>query len=304
MSETRTLAPGEQSTRGVIFYLYWLMHVLGIGLLFFVEFSWQVVVLFVVNYFVGMFFVTAGYHRYFSHRSYQLKRIPQFILAWCAQISAQKGVLWWAANHRDHHLHSDTEEDLHSPVQFGFWYSHMGWIFDDRSKGYNAKKIQDFSKFPELRWLNKYHWVPTLTTAILMPAFFAVVKVPGINPWNAFAWGYLLAIICMYQASYSVNSLLHVYGTRRFETDDASRNNWFIAIFTMGEGWHNNHHYCKSSCRQGYKWWEYDLTYYGIKMLSWVGIVKNIKPFRADNTKGVIVEAPAAKKDDMTEAAA
>lgn len=264
------------------FILYVLIHIIGIGALFFVHFDWKYVALFGINYFLGMFFITAGYHRYFSHRSYKLGRWAQFFFAWMAQASAQKGILWWAANHRDHHIHSDEEEDLHSPVLRGFWYSHMGWIFDPSTQGYNPRKVADFGKFPELRFLDKHHWIPTASIGILIFALGGL---------SAFVWGYLFTIICLYQASYCVNSLAHVYGSRRFETTDHSRNNFWLAVITLGEGWHNNHHHCKSSCRQGYKWYEIDMTFYLLTVLSWVGIVKDIRPFRAENTKGIIVEA-------------
>jgi stearoyl-CoA desaturase (Delta-9 desaturase) len=281
--------------RTVTFYLYILIHIIGITALFFVPFSWKYLVLFVVNYFFGMFFITAGYHRYFSHRSYKLGRVPQFIMAWMTMASAQKGILWWAANHRDHHIYSDREQDLHSPVLKGFWYSHMGWIFDPATQGYNPKKIADFGKYPELRFLDKHHWIPT--------AFFAIL-IFAIGGLSAFVWGYLFTIICLYQASYCVNSLAHVYGSRRFETTDHSRNNFWLAIITLGEGWHNNHHHCKSSCRQGYKWYEIDMTFYLLTALSWVGIVKDIRPFRAENTKGVEVEAkPRVEAGQLVEAA-
>jgi stearoyl-CoA desaturase (delta-9 desaturase) len=267
------------------FFAYWGLHLVGIVSLFFIPFSWRYVGIFLLSYFFGMFFITAGYHRYFSHRSFKLARVPQFILAFMAQASAQKGILWWAANHRDHHIHSDTEQDLHSPVQKGFWYSHMGWIFDPSTQGYNRKKIADFGKYPELRFLDKYHWIPTVTVGALFLAIGGI---------SAFLWGYVLTIICLYQASYCVNSLAHVYGSRRFNTTDESRNNLWLAIITLGEGWHNNHHHCKSSCRQGYKWYEIDMTFYLLTVLSWVGIVKDIRPFRAENTKGVVVEAAAS----------
>jgi stearoyl-CoA desaturase (delta-9 desaturase) len=272
----------QKHKRTVTFYLYIVINILGVVALFFVPFSWKYVALFAINYFFGMFFITAGYHRYFSHRSYKLARVPQFIMAWMCMASAQKGILWWAANHRDHHIHSDEEEDLHSPVQKGFWYSHMGWIFDPKTQGYNAKKIADFGKYPELRFLDKYHWIPTLSVAITIFALGGI---------SALVWGYMFTLLCLYQASYCVNSLAHVYGSRRFETTDHSRNNVWLAIITLGEGWHNNHHHCKSSCRQGYKWWEIDMTFYLLTILSWVGIVKDIRPFRAENTKGVVVEA-------------
>jgi stearoyl-CoA desaturase (Delta-9 desaturase) len=268
--------------RTVTFYLYILIHIIGITALFFVPFNWKYIALFAANYFVGMFFITAGYHRYFSHRSYKLARIPQFIMAWMTMASAQKGILWWAANHRDHHIYSDKEQDLHSPVLKGFWYSHMGWIFDPATQGYNPKKIADFGKYPELRFLDKHHWIPT--------AFFAIL-IFAIGGLSAFIWGYLFTIICLYQASYCVNSLAHVYGSRRFETSDQSRNNFWLAIITLGEGWHNNHHHCKSSCRQGYKWYEIDMTFYLLTLFSWLGIVKDMRPFRAENTKGIEVEA-------------
>ncbi len=266
---------------GLTFYSYILIHVLGFGALFFIPFHWSYVALFAINYFWGMFFITAGYHRYFSHRSYKVGRVTQFIIAFMAQTSGEKGVLWWAANHRDHHVYSDTEEDIHSPIQRGFWYSHMGWIFDEKTQGYNPKKIADFGKYPELRFLDKYHWIPAAAYGLTM------LLIGGL-PW--FIWGFVLVLICQYQASYCVNSLAHVYGTRRFETSDFSRNNWFLAIITLGEGWHNNHHHCKAACRQGYKWWEIDMTFYLITLFSWIGVVKDIRPFRLDN-KGVVVEA-------------
>lgn len=258
--------------KGISFYIYILLYIVPLTLVFFVPFSWSMVGLFFLNYFIGMFFITAGYHRYFSHRSYKLARIPQFIMAFMAQASCQKGVLWWAANHRDHHLYSDTDKDLHSPVINNFWYSHVGWIFDPASQGYNKNKVKDLSKFPELRFLNTYFWVPVVTVGLV------IFILGGIS---ALVWGFLLTLVFLYQASYCVNSLAHVYGTKRFETGDESRNNWFLAIITLGEGWHNNHHYYMVSCRQGYKWWEIDMTYYLLKIFSWVGLVYDIKTFKS-----------------------
>jgi len=280
---------------GFTFYSYILIHVLGLAALFFIPFHWSYVALFAINYFWGMFFITAGYHRYFSHRSYKIGRVTQFILAFICETSGEKGILWWAANHRDHHIYSDTDQDVHSPIKRGFWYSHMGWIFDEKTQGYNPKKVADFGKYPELRFLDKYHWIPPMTYALTMITIGAIVGGPmGAFAW--FIWGFVLVLICQYQASYCVNSLAHVYGTRRFDTDDFSRNNWFLAIITLGEGWHNNHHYYKASCRQGYKWWEIDITFYLLTLFSWIGIVKDIRPFRIDN-KGVTVEA---KQPEMT----
>ncbi len=285
--------------KSLTFYLYIGIHFAAIAGAFFVPFTWNMVLLFGLTYFFLMFFVTAGYHRYFSHRSYKLDRVPQFLMAWLAMTSGQKGILWWAATHRDHHIHSDDERDFHSPVQYGFWQSHIGWIFMPETQTYNPKKIQDFGKYAELRFLDKYHWLPTVAYAVFISLLGGFTTTEH-TFWGAamrnLVWGYALPILFCYQISYTVNSFAHVYGKRRFETSDDSRNNWFIAIFTLGEGWHNNHHYCKSSCRQGYKWYEYDFTFYLLNVLKWVGIVKDMRPFRVENTKGVMVEAKSPEQ--------
>ena len=223
------------------------------------------------SYFLRMFGVTGGYHRYFSHRSFKLNRFWQFWMAVLAQTSGQKGALWWAAHHRDHHLHSDRKTDLHSPVHEGFWWSHLGWILSDEYNDYEPKRISDFSKYPELRLLDKFHLVPTILYAV------AIYYVGG---YGAFVWGYLVATVAVYHGTFLINSLTHIWGTRRFPTPDESRNNFVLAIVTMGEGWHNNHHYYMSSTRQGFRWWEIDVTYYILIALSWVGITRDLRPFR------------------------
>jgi len=222
------------------------------------------------SYFLRMFAVTGGYHRYFSHRSYKLNRFWQFVMAFLAETSAQKGVLWWAAHHRDHHLHSDRKADLHSPVHEGFWWSHLGWILSEEYDDYDPQRIADFSRYPELRWLNKYHLVP--------PVVYAVV-IFMIGGWPALFWGFFLSTVLLYHGTFLINSLTHIWGSRRFHTPDESRNNFLLAIVTMGEGWHNNHHYYMSSTRQGIRWWEIDLTYYILRMLSWVGIARELREF-------------------------
>jgi stearoyl-CoA desaturase (delta-9 desaturase) len=224
------------------------------------------------SYFLRMFGVTGGYHRYFSHRSYKLNRFWQFCFAFLAQTSGQKGALWWAAHHRDHHLYSDRKEDLHSPVHEGFWWSHLGWILSDEYDHYDPKRIADLVKYPELRWLDKYHLVPT----ILYGA--AIYYIGG---YAAFVWGYLVATVVLYHGTFLINSLAHIWGTRRFATPDESRNNFWLALVTLGEGWHNNHHFFMSSTRQGIRWWEVDITYYMLKMLSWLRITRDLRPFRA-----------------------
>jgi stearoyl-CoA desaturase (delta-9 desaturase) len=245
------------------------MH-LATLLVFTVPFAPSLLLWLVGSYTLRMFAVTAGYHRYFSHRSFKLNRFWQFMLACLAQTSGQKGVLWWASHHRDHHLNSDREADLHSPVHEGFWWSHLGWILSDESDDYDPRRIADFAKFPELRWLDRFHLVPTVVYAV------GVFLIGG---WGAFVWGFVVSTVVLYHGTFLINSLAHIWGSRRFATPDESRNNFFLALVTLGEGWHNNHHYFMSSVRQGIRWWEVDVTYYVLRMLSWVGIAKDLREF-------------------------
>jgi len=247
------------------------LHVLTL-LAFTVPFSASLLAWAVGSYYLRMFGVTAGYHRYFSHRAYKLNRFWQFALAFLAQTSGQKGALWWAAHHRDHHLNSDRKEDLHSPVHEGFWWSHLGWILSDEYDGYDPKRIADFSKYPELRFLNKYHLLPTIVYGTAIYLVFG---------YSAFVWGFLVSTVALYHGTFLINSLSHIWGSRRFATPDESRNNWVLAIFTCGEGWHNNHHYFMSSVRQGIRWWEVDFTFYVLRVLSWVGIARELRDFPA-----------------------
>jgi stearoyl-CoA desaturase (Delta-9 desaturase) len=219
-------------------------------------------------YVVRMIVVTAGFHRYFSHRSFKTSRLGQFILAFLAQTSLQRGVIWWAAIHRHHHKHSDTELDVHSPVQRSFFYSHVGWIFAARHKQPDYSTVKDLTAYPELRWLEKNHHAPW----IMVAGLFLLL-----GGWEALVVGWIWSTLLLYHGSFSINSLAHVHGKQRYLTGDDSRNNWWLAIITMGEGWHNNHHAYQSSTRQGFRWYEWDLTYYVLKALSWMGIVWDLR---------------------------
>jgi stearoyl-CoA desaturase (Delta-9 desaturase) len=247
--------------------LFFLLHA-GCLAVFFVPFRWWYVVLAASLYFLRMFAVTAGYHRYFSHRTYKLARVPQFLLAFLAETSGQKGVLWWAAHHREHHMYSDTPKDVHSPVQRGFWWAHMGWILSDGYDDHDPNLIRDYGKFPELRWISKNY--------LIAPALLGVT-VFLLGGMGAFVWGFVLSTVCLYHGTFTINSLAHVWGDRRFETSDDSRNNFVLALITMGEGWHNNHHKFMYACRQGLRWWEVDCTYYLVRVLGWVGVVREIR---------------------------
>jgi len=230
--------------------------------------TWQSVALCIVLYWVRLFAIGAGYHRYFSHRAYSTSRIFQFFLAFLAQTSAQKSVLWWAAKHRHHHLHSDTEQDVHSPRHKGFLYSHVGWIFNRRHAKTDLVKIDDFARYPELMWLHRLELAPAVALGVV--CFL-------IDGWSGLVVGFFWSTVLVYHGTFCINSLAHVRGKRRYVTGDDSRNNWLLALLTMGEGWHNNHHAYQSSVRQGFRWWEIDATFYILKLLSWTGIVWDMK---------------------------
>ncbi|MBP7703677.1 MAG: acyl-CoA desaturase [Caulobacter sp.] len=230
--------------------------------------TWPALALGLVLYWLRMFAVTAGYHRYFSHRSYGTGRVFQFLLAFLAQSTGQKSALWWAAHHRHHHRHSDTEDDLHSPVRGGFFHSHIGWVLDRRNDETDLVRVDDLARYPELRWLHRYEGAPPI---LLAAACFLVAGWPGL------VIGFCWSTVLVYHATFCINSLAHVHGRRRYVTGDQSRNNWALAIITMGEGWHNNHHACQSSARQGFRCWEVDLTYYILKGLAAVRVVWDLK---------------------------
>ena len=239
---------------------------------FFVPATPLAVVLCAGLYFVRMFGITAGYHRYFSHRSYKTSRWLQFVLACLGCSAMQKGPLWWTAHHREHHRHSDTTEDPHSPRVNSFWWSHIGWILARDYEETNWPIIRDWSRYPELRWLNRNHWLPGLAMAALC---FLV------GGWTGLVWGFFLSTVLLYHAVFMVNSVCHLFGRRRYATADQSRNNVWVALITLGEGWHNNHHRYQSSTNQGFFWWEIDISYYLIKLLGCLGLVWNIrKPTR------------------------
>ena len=220
-----------------------------------------------VLYVVRMFGVTAGYHRYFSHRSFKTSRVFAFLLALLAQSSGQRGVIWWARNHRHHHRYSDRPQDLHSPQQNGFWHAHIGWIFhNDAYESHN--NVSDLERCWELRLLDRYPMLP----AIVLGFFCWLVL-----DWSGLFVGFFLSTVLLFHGTFTINSLAHVWGSRRYQTKDTSKNNWFLALLTLGEGWHNNHHHYMRSARQGFFWWEFDPTYYILIVLSWMRIVWDLR---------------------------
>jgi stearoyl-CoA desaturase (delta-9 desaturase) len=235
----------------------------------------------VALYVVRMFAITAGFHRLFAHRAYRTGRVFQFLLAFTATASYQKGPLWWSAHHRGHHLHADTEKDVHSPLAHTLWRSHVGWFLSRDSQATDRKLIPNLIKYRDLRFLDRYYSLPPALLAASMFLLGSVLEryVPGAGTsgWQMLVWGFFISTVLLYHGTFTVNSIAHIFGSRRFETADNSRNNLLVALITLGEGWHNNHHHYPSSERQGFYWWEVDVSHYTLRALSWLGVVYDLR---------------------------
>lgn len=233
-------------------------------------------------YLLRMFAITAFYHRYFSHRAFRTSRLLQFVFGLIGASSVQRGPLWWAAHHRHHHRHADQPADLHSPVQHGFWKSHMGWFMTPRAFGVDFKAIPDLEKYPELRFLDRFDILLPVALAAGLYLLGNILEqhAPGLHTSGPqlLVWGFFVSTIVLFHATVTINSLAHVWGKRRYATRDDSRNNLLLALITLGEGWHNNHHHYPASVRQGFYWWEIDITWYTLKLMSWLGLVWDLKP--------------------------
>ncbi len=228
-------------------------------------------------YLVRMFAITGFYHRYFSHRSFRASRPVQFLFAVIGASSTQRGPLWWAAHHRKHHRHADTELDVHSPRQHGFWWSHMGWITSAENFPTDMREVRDLARYPELVWLNRFDIVVPM---LLAGGLFLV------GGWPFLIWGYFVSTVALFHGTCLINSLAHQMGSRRYDTDDDSRNSFILALITLGEGWHNNHHRYPGAARQGFFWWEIDLTYYGLRVLQALGVIHDLRPVPARVLRG------------------
>lgn len=261
-------------------WVFWGVH-LACLLVIWAGFSWFAFGVCLFLYVIRMFAITGGYHRYFSHRSYKTSRLFQFLLAFLGCSSAQKGPLWWASHHRHHHQHSDTAEDMHAPHIYGVWHAHVGWVLCSEFVSGRPELIRDFLKFPELRWLDEWHLVAPVTLAVFLFYFgnFLGAAYPslGTDGFQLLVWGFFVSTTLLYHGTFLINSAAHLMGRRRFKTTDESKNSLILALLTLGEGWHNNHHRYPGSERQGFYWWEIDIAHYMLKALSWFGIVWDLR---------------------------
>jgi stearoyl-CoA desaturase (delta-9 desaturase) len=260
--------------------VFWSVHVACLAALW-VGFSWVALAVCLALYFVRMFAITGGYHRYFSHRSYQTSRPFQFVLGFLGASAAQKGPIWWASHHRHHHKHSDTEEDIHSPIMHGIYYAHVGWVLSSQFIDSRPELVKDLTKFPELRWLDKYYMIPPALLGVFTYFLGAWLQTAhpelGTSGLQMLTWGFFISTVLTYHGTFCINSFTHLIGKRRFPSTDSSKNHWLLALITLGEGWHNNHHYYPGSERQGFYWWEIDISHYVLKVLSWMGLVWDLR---------------------------
>ena len=236
-------------------------------------------------YAVRMFAITGFYHRYFSHRTFRTSRAVQFAFALVGASSVQRGPLWWAAHHRNHHRHADTPGDPHSPAQRGFWWSHVGWFLTREGFRTDWSRIPDLAHYPELRWLDRYDTVVPVLLAVALylvgETLQQVAPQLGTDGPQLLVWGFFVSTVVLFHVTVTINSLAHRFGRRRFDTRDDSRNNAWLALLTFGEGWHNNHHFFPGTARQGFRWWEVDITWYGLRLLAALGLVHDLKPIPA-----------------------
>jgi stearoyl-CoA desaturase (delta-9 desaturase) len=247
---------------------FWSVHLAAVVGVAAVGWSWSGLALAIALYYARMFFLSAGFHRYFAHRTFKTSRAFQFALALGGTLATQKGPLWWAANHRTHHKYSDQPGDIHSPRQRGFWWSHAGWFLSGEHAHTEWRRITDLARYPELRWLDRHYALPPVALALLLFATGGL--------W-ALVWAFFVSTVLLWHGTFVVNSLAHLVGRRRYQTNDDSRNNLGIALITMGEGWHNNHHHYPAAANQGFFWWEIDVSYYLLRLLSWLGLIWDLR---------------------------
>lgn len=233
-------------------------------------------------YAVRMFAITGFYHRYFSHKAFKTSRFIQFVFAVIGAGSVQRGPLWWASHHRLHHAYADKKLDEHSPRQQGFLWSHMGWFLSRHNFATRLERIPDFARFPELRFIDRFDILVPVVLALSLYGIgeWLALAYPrsGTNGWQMLVWGFVISTLTLYHITFTINSLAHTVGRRRFKTKDDSRNNWLLALLTFGEGWHNNHHYYPGSARQGFAWWEIDISYFLLRLLQTTGLIWDLRP--------------------------
>ena len=274
MSTDVVAIPNSQRMNWATTIVFGLFHMGAVAALF--MFSWRALAVAVFLYWMctGLG-ISMGYHRLHTHRSYKVPLGLEYFFAVCGALTLEGGPIFWVGTHRLHHQKSDQPGDPHSPRDGGFW-AHMGWILFGEVNHNNtkvmAKYAPDLAKDRFYVWLNNYHWIPIVLLGLLL---LAVGGLP------LMLWGVCLRVVVGLHATWLINSATHMWGSRRFATRDDSRNNWLIALFTFGEGWHNNHHAHPTSARHGLTWYEFDISWITLKMLRLLHIAKSVRVAKA-----------------------
>jgi len=273
MKRTKIFAHDRTFTQPVVWLTTLILvafHVGAVAALFF--FSWQAFLVAMVLWWVaGGFGVGVGYHRLLTHRGYKTPKAVEYFLSICATLALEGGPIFWVATHRQHHQNTDKEGDPHSPRDGGFW-AHTGWLLTGRTMHNDSANLLPY--VPELRkdrfhvWISRWHWVPIAVLGVVLLA---------VGGWKLLLWGIFFRTVLGLHSTWLVNSATHMCGSRRFATADTSRNSFWVALLTFGEGWHNNHHAHPQSCRHGLAWYEFDLNWYAIVVLRKLGLAWDVK---------------------------
>ncbi len=258
-----------------------LLFHLSVVLVFVTGFSQTALVCFLLLFTIRMFAISAGYHRYFSHRSFETSRIFQFVLAFIATTAGQKGPLSWATSHINHHRYSDREGDPHSPVLGGWFHAHVGWLLGKGALPTDKTLVKSFMQYPEIVFLNRHHYIGTLSLVIGLALLgeFLSAHYPHLetSALQLVSWGFILSTLLVLHGTFLVNSVTHMYGNRRFDTHDNSRNVWWLLPLMLGENWHHNHHHKPGLATFSTVWWEIDFVYLGIRLLEKLGLVWGVR---------------------------
>jgi stearoyl-CoA desaturase (delta-9 desaturase) len=247
-----------------------LFHIGAVAALF--VFNWKAVLVAILLWWVaGSLGVGIGFHRLLTHRSYKTPKLVEYFLTICGTLALEGGPIYWVVTHRIHHAHADGPGDPHTPRDGG-WWSHMGWILSGTAQQYDNSVVAHYA--PDLIkdrfhiWLNRLYWLPLVLLGLVLLAF---------GGWSYLMWGIFFRVTFNLHATWLVNSATHMWGTRRFSTSDDSRNNWWVALLTFGEGWHNNHHAHPTAARHGLAWYEIDINWWGIRVMQFLGLARAIK---------------------------
>lgn len=298
MSNTTPVGPSQRRQARIVIVGMTLFHLGALGV-FFTGVSEVAVMAMIAYYILRGFGITAGFHRLLAHRSYKAGRLTQFMISLAGSLAVQGGPLWWVAHHRAHHRYTETDKDIHSPRTKGFWKAHIGWMGSPESFNENGAGARDLHQYPELKFLQRHYALLVLGQGAIIFGIGALIgwlwPTSETSGLQFLTWVYFLGTVLLWHATFMVNSVCHTWGGRPFDAKDDSTNNWLVVILALGEGWHNNHHKFANSARHGLKWWQFDLTWCGLLLLSKLRLVSDLKTPHEQVLADALAEGASAK---------